>query len=119
MKYRLIVISLLTTALLFSCDSMKEKPPIADDKMEQLLIDLQMAEVYSSITRDSVNNVTTKNIDTLAAYHRDILKHHNLTLDQFHNIVAWYKDHSEKLDSVYARALPRMTALESRYSITH
>lgn len=118
MKYRLTVV-LLFAALLFSCNSMKEKPPIADDKMEQLLIDLQMAEVYSSITRDSVNNVTTKNMDTLAAYHKDILKHHNLTQEQFHTIVTWYKDHSEKLDSIYTRVLPRMTELESRYTITH
>ncbi len=113
---RYLSVLLFCSILVFSCDSAKEEPPIAPKKMEQLVMDLHMAEVYSSITRDSTHNVTAKNVDSLAVYHKEILAHHNLSIEQFNVVISWYKDHAEELDSVYAHIMPRMSEIEARYT---
>lgn len=114
MKYLLLA---LPFALL-SCHlslSPKEDPPIEPKKMEQILLDLHMAEVYSSLTHDSVQLVSVKNMDSLAAYHTDILAHHNISQQEFGDVVQWYREHAPQLDSLYARILPRLSEMEMRY----
>lgn len=110
---------LLLLVMLASCNSLdrkrqKEEPPIPISKMEDIVMDLHLAEVYSSITRDSNHMVTIKNIDSLALYHRDVIAHHNLTLDQFNDITEWFKYHPVELDTVYSRIVPRMVEMEAR-----
>lgn len=110
---------LLLLVAVTSCNSQdskrqKEEPPIPISKMEDIVIDLHLAEVYSSITRDSNHMVTIKNIDSLALYHRDVIAHHNLSLDQLNDITEWFKYHPEQLDTVYNRIIPRITEMEAR-----
>jgi hypothetical protein len=101
--------------LLLSCQQ-KEQPPISKEKMVDLVMDLHLAEVYSSIARDSVYSVSAKKMDSLAGYYKDVLHHHNISQDQYAAIVNWYKINPQELDSVYAKVIPRLSELEARYS---
>ncbi|RYD55831.1 MAG: DUF4296 domain-containing protein [Sphingobacteriales bacterium] len=102
--------------LLLACQQRQEESPMPKDKMEQLVVDLHMAEVYSSIGRDSTYSVSAKKMDSLAVYYNDVLRHHNITQDQFNEIVNWYKVNPQELDSVYAKVIPRLTEMEAKYS---
>jgi hypothetical protein len=100
---------------LLACQQ-KDQAPISREKMEQLVLDLHMAEVYSSVGRDSLHSVSVKKMDSLAVYYKDVLHHHNITQEQYIAIVDWYKINPEELDSVYARVIPRMSELEAKYT---
>lgn len=112
MRYLLLILPLL----LLACEQKSEKPPVTQETMERLVMDLHMAEVYSSIHKDSIYTVSIKNMDSLAAYQKDILHHYNITQEQFADIISWYKVNPQELDSIYAKVIPLMSELETKYS---
>lgn len=111
MKYSFWVLPFL----LLSCHQ-KEQPPISREKMADVVLDLHLAEVYSSIARDSAYSVSAKKMDSLAVYYKDVLHHHNISEEQYTAIVNWYKINPQELDSVYAKVIPRLSELEAKYS---
>lgn len=98
------VVTLLT---LGSCDqSAPEHAPIARDKMQQLLLDINIAEVYSSMTKDTLHKPGTKNADSLTAFYGDIFAHHHVTRDEFEQAMVWYKAHPDEMDSLVNAIMP-------------
>jgi len=111
---RLILLSVIL--LSFSCSRPNENhlPP---QKMQQVLLDIHLAEGYSmTLHPDSNKRNIERNMDSLAVFYRSILKHHNVTQQGFLQSMDWYKRHPEELDSVYAEILPEMSKLEATYN---
>lgn len=94
--------------LLFSCKETVVTPAdlIPRDKMEKVLLDVNIAEVYSGTVKDTLRRPGTKNPDSLARYYKEIFKHYKITPEQFSNSLTWYKSHPEDLDSVYSNMIP-------------
>lgn len=112
MKY----IGIFFLLLLFTACKQKEVAEIPAPKMEKILQDIHIAEVYSSMVTDTNHRVAEKNKDSLAMYYNDILKHHNITADQFRDGIEWYKNHPAELDTVYGRMIKNMQPVEAALS---
>ena len=102
----------------FGCVSCSEQPSsrLTAAKMQRVLYDLHLAEAYSTIVgEDSTHRRNERNKDSLAVYYASILRHHNLTLDEFQQSLQWYKQRPEQLDSVYSKMIPEMLKLEAKH----
>lgn len=110
---RYIKITLLL--FVFSACKEKETADIPVDQMQMILQDIHIAEVYSSMVADTAHRVAEKQMDSLKLYYNDILKHHNVTADQFRNSVAWYKDNPTELDTIYGRMINNLTAMDAAF----
>ncbi|HEY9178734.1 MAG TPA: DUF4296 domain-containing protein [Flavipsychrobacter sp.] len=90
----------------------KEQQALSSDKMTEVLTDIYLAEVYSSIVNDTTGVSAKKNMDSLAVYYKSVLVHHGITLDQFSNSLRWYSSHPEEMDSVYVNVLNELSTME-------
>ncbi len=79
--------------------------------MEQILLDINLAEAYSTMVRDSLHKLGNKNPDSLAKYYKDIFNHHNVTREQFEKSLYWYKAHPDDLDTLVNNILPVVTKM--------
>lgn len=87
------------------CNKGGEHLPAA--KMEQIMFDLGIAESYSTKGRDNNNFGGVKNMDSLAAYYKEIMAHHNVTAEQFSQSLTWYKARPDEIDSIYTHLAAR------------
>ena len=79
------------------------------EKMQQVLLDLQLAEVYGSMAgTDSLKHTGLRNNDSLIVYYHDVLAHHNITLQEFTQSLDWYRHHPDQLDTIYVRAMDKL-----------
>lgn len=100
-------------AVIFAaCNDEKNTPPISTEKLGQILADIQLAEVYSSMVDDSLHRVMPKNQDSLAVYYKEILAHHKVTQQEFDDAMQWYKSNPELLDSAYKYMINELTIKE-------
>jgi len=82
--------------------------------MGKLLVDIHLAEAYSSLVKkDSANIWAQKNYDSLASYYKDILAHYNITQEQFGQSMDWYRTHPADLDSIYEKMLPEINRMDA------
>jgi len=110
-----VILLLVSLILLYSCNQ-KHAPQIPAKKMEKVLADIHLAEVYSMLVgKDSSNRTRERNFDSLAVYYQTVFKHHKVTYAQFQASLDWYKQHPEELDSIYVKMIPEMTRLEGNY----
>lgn len=96
---KLLAATLFIISTLQAC---KEAPGkhLPQKKMEDVLLDLAMAEAYSGVTRDNLHPSGAKNIDSLAYYYRQILDHHKVSVEEFRQSIDWYKAHPDVLDTM-------------------
>jgi hypothetical protein len=105
-------------AMIFALAACKETDPvkvapIPPAKMEKVLTDLHFAEIYSSMLSDSLHQVQAKNLDSLAQYYNEILKHHQLSVSQFEQGLTWYRENPEMLDSSYKHIISGLGEMET------
>lgn len=94
----------LLVFILAACKQQKEHLPA--DQMERLLLDIQLAEVYGSMAgTDSLQTDRLRNVDSLAVFYQEVLDHHHVTFEQFKQSLDWYREHPDKLDTVYVRTM--------------
>jgi len=74
--------------------------------MQQILLDINIAEVYSTMVHDSLHTAGAKNEDSLAMYYNDIFAHHKVSRQEFEKSLAWYKAHPDDMDSMVNQMLP-------------
>lgn len=93
--------------ILFICSCKGSGPPLPREKMEKVMLDVQLAEVYSSLMpQDSAAKATTaKNNDSLAIFYKEILAHHQVTAADFITSLDWYRAHPDELDSVFGKSI--------------
>lgn len=109
-----LAVVMFIAALLFAC---KEKsayhmPP---KQMQNVLLDLTVAEAYCMQVKDSLHKGGTKNYDSLAVFYGYILDHHKLTEEQFRQSLDWYKYHPTELDSLSTELVPIVVRWQSKY----
>lgn len=98
---------LFPVLLLPSCS--QKQPPVPQDKMEAVLLDVELAEVYSGLVpKDSTKPMVQKNVDSLGRFYQSIFAHHRITREDFDVSLAWYKAHPVVLDTMYAHILPKL-----------
>ena len=90
-----------------SCNDKKaaDTAHLPQDKMEAILVDLHLAEVYSSMVSDSLHESRSKDMDSLAVYYKDVFAHHNVTMEEFEESFEWYRTHPGTLDSSYKQMI--------------
>ncbi|MES2703594.1 MAG: DUF4296 domain-containing protein [Bacteroidota bacterium] len=103
---RILYITTTIIVLTASCKSKPDDRHLPQQKMEKVLMDVQLAEVYSSHLRDTANRMMAKNMDSLAGYYKIIFAHHDITEAEFSQSLVWYRHHAELLDTVYTNMLP-------------
>ena len=102
--------------MLFSCRH-ASKPPadlIPTSTMEKILLDVNLAESYSLIAKDSLHRAGTKNTDSLTLYYKSIFAHYKVSGDQFATSLNWYKGNPELLDTMYNNIIPVVTAMQTK-----
>jgi hypothetical protein len=111
MTRALLLTILLIVGLMSSCAE-NEPRPVPREKMTEIMTDIYLAEVYSTLVSDSTGISVNKNKDSLALYYKSVLSHHGITLDEFSNSLRWYSDHPNELDSVYINVLNELSTME-------
>ncbi len=112
MKYTFSLLLTLMFLVVACKDAARENtPPIDKEKMTAIMTDIHIAETYSTMV-SSDEHTTNKNIDSLGIYYKSVLKHHNLTLDEFKSALDWYSTHNRHYDSVYNSVLSELSTLE-------
>ncbi len=92
--------------MLVCCKNKDTAYHLPPEKMQQIMLDINVAEVYSGMVKDSVHPRELKNPDSIAAFYKTIFTHHGVTLDQFNRSLAWYKARPDDMDSLYASMIP-------------
>jgi len=104
--------------LLASCKPQNNNTPIAPGEMEKLLMDVQLAEVYSTmVARDTAKHQALANQDSLALYYKSVLAHHHTTAEKFEQSLYWYRQHPEQLDTIYIHTVNRLSNMERKTGV--
>lgn len=74
--------------------------------MEKVLLDISLAEAYSTMVKDSLHKAGPKHLDSLSVYYKDIFAHHHVTETQFTSSMNYYKNHPDDLDTIYNNIIP-------------
>ena len=82
--------------------------------MVAVLKDINIAESYSAIVKDSLHNPGMKNTDSLAQFYREIFAHYHITEEEFNASMDWYKSNPESLDSLYTKIIPEIGIMETK-----
>lgn len=112
MKYRYTAFILLSVFLVACSANKKTEAPIPLPKMEQILTDLHIAEVYSTMLDTGVNKRNEKDIDSLAVFYKDVLTHHKISVGKFKEGMAWYKAHPGDIDTCYKHMVADIARME-------
>jgi hypothetical protein len=113
------VLRFLSLALLCfaSCKAPKEKPPVPFQEMKALMLDIHLAETYSQGLGDTTGNKFDKNYDSLPVFYASVLKHHNLSFEEFNEALEWYRERPMQMDSLYAGILDQLNTLKAKEGI--
>ncbi len=112
------VIAVLLLCLIIAACSKKDGAHLPANKMEGLIMDIEMAETYSTMTkRDSTLPLSVRNTDSLAYYYKEIFAHHKVSAAEFQSSMTWYSAHPEQLDSIYVHISSRLTKLGAQYNV--
>lgn len=95
-----------------SCQT-KEQAPIPPEQLSAILIEVHLAEAYSSLMHRDTAAGTAKNLDSLGIYYKHILSKHKLTPRAFDSVVQWYRFHPAQMDSVYAKVVAHFDSLQT------
>lgn len=108
---RSLLVVLLVGISVSSCNE-QEFTPIPQEDMEKILLDIHLAEVYSTMVNDEKHKTINKNLDSLSAYYNMILSHHDLTYEELKNNMNWYSANPEELDTVYINMMDQLSTVE-------
>jgi hypothetical protein len=97
---------------LISCKE-KEAGHLPPELMQKVLLDVNIAEAYSTFVKDSTYKGGMKNLDSLAAYYKRIFDHHHITQQQFNTSLDYYKQNIDEFDTVYNRLLPIIAQMQT------
>jgi hemerythrin superfamily protein len=111
-KIRLLVFIGVVGILFSACDSNELKaPPIPKEKMERILLDINLAESYSTMVKDSSYKVGQKNSDSLGTYYKEIFDHYHVTAEEFQTSLSWYKARTNEIDTLFSEILPIVSGI--------
>jgi len=97
-----------------SCKRLLPANHIPPKKMEQVLMDVSLAETYSTMTSDNQHTRGVKNSDSLSVYYKTIFAHYDITQNEFDESMQWYKAHPEELDTVYSHMIATIGKMQGQ-----
>jgi hypothetical protein len=102
--YRIIAVCLVL--LITACGEADKVPKdvLSKEKMRDVLLDMNMADAYSSITDDDQANLIVHDSvrkQRAKVYYRQVLDLHKLTPKEFNHSYAYYEAHPNKFKEVY------------------
>ena len=114
-----LVLSVIVAGSVFGCS---RKPGAGDAHlpqklMQKVLLDMTLAEGYSTMLKDSLHKAGTKNYDSLAVFYKDIFAHHKISQEQFTESLDWYKGHPEEMDSAYNVMMTKITRMQTKLPV--
>ena len=111
---KLLTIVLTASLLFMSCKNTRSGDHLPPQLMKKVLIDIQLAETYSTMVKDSLHkSIGMKNLDSLSVYYKDIFAHYKITETQFTTSLDWYKNHPDEMDTLYNGMLPIVTGMQN------
>lgn len=115
-QIRTLLIALTVSVALPACknNSGFSGDHLSPKVMQNVLLDINLAEAYSLTIKDSLHRTGAKNMDSLAVFYKDIFAHYHITQEQFTESLNWYKNHAEDLDSAYTNMIPIVTKWQSQ-----
>jgi len=116
-QFLLLCTGILLCWLFTGCKQGQETPPVPQEKMEQVLLDMHLAETYSQGLGDSTKNKFEKNYDSLSGFYTSILKHYDLSFEDFNKALEWYKKRPAMADTLYGKVLNRLNELKAKENI--
>jgi hypothetical protein len=111
-----ILLVIIAAATLWGCKK-PEVDHLSHEKMENVLLDVFLAENASAMPESNRNFAGVKNMDTLAGYYRDILAQHSLTKNEFNASLDWYKNHQNELDTVLSHVIVKADKLLAKQQL--
>jgi hypothetical protein len=115
--FRVFIVIISLVCCLPACKQGQEVPPVPQEKMGKILVDIHLAETYSQGLGDSVTNKFEKNTDSLTGFYTSILKHYDLSFKEFNEALEWYKERPIILDSLYSKVLVQLIELKAQKGI--
>lgn len=103
---------------IFSCSN-TPTPPIAADKMKNILLDLQTAEAYSAIVpkEEGEEGPNKKNKDTLSHYYALVLKRYDISQQEFEQAMDWYFKHPAQADTLFNYIIDTSNAFKTKFAL--
>lgn len=98
------VLSFVVCAFILQACGRDSSAPLPEQKMRDLLFDIQVAEAYSANV-DTGADRGKKNRDTLAHYYALVLKKHGITLEEWEAAMEWYMRNPADLDPVLTKVI--------------
>lgn len=115
MSLKFVLTAATLLALLAMGCKRQQEQHLGWEEMQKVLVDIQLAEVYSTMARkDSAQTQGLKNTDSLASFYQEVLTHHHITAEQFIQSLNWYRAHPDQLDSVFAKSLKTLELAERK-----
>lgn len=108
---RPILTIILCCVMMQGCKE-QEQPHLPRQKMIDIMTDIHVAEIYSTMVTDSAHRTTNKNMDSLALYYKSVFSHHKVSTEDFQNSMKWYSAHPKELDTVYIGIMAEISTLE-------
>lgn len=96
--------AVISIAVLFLASCSKDEPKIDAGRMLPIIIELHMADAYSTEVRDTFHPNHEKNFDSLAVWTLRILAKNKVSQEDFNASMDWYRDHPEVLKTLYEKA---------------
>lgn len=102
---------LMFCLFMLSACTHKVNDHLPHDKMEDVLLDVVIAESASALPQTNRNAMGTKNWDTLAVYYAAIMSKHNVTPEEFTKSMDWYRNNQAELDTVLGHVITKADAV--------
>lgn len=100
-------------ASLVSCGGKKiEKPPIGQQKMIEILVDIHLLEAQQQTLQPFEKG---RVFNTIVGYEKIFLKH-NVTNEQFYDSFSYYRQHPKEMDDLYQLVIDETVRRESELS---
>jgi hypothetical protein len=102
---------ILIPFLFFACSSESEPPEnlISQDKMVDVLVDLQLLEATYNIKLVLLDNRSER----MNRYTLEVFNHHQITQAMFDSSYAYYEKDPEALINIYEHVFEKLEALEA------
>lgn len=84
-------------------------------EMKEILSEIYFAEAYATLikTDSAQQQKSSKNMDSLAVFYKEIFDRHHSSAAQFDSAMNWYNQRPQLLDSIYATMLTGLDSMKT------
>lgn len=90
-------------------DEQDKKPPIGEEVMVRMLVDVQILEARADLTKLPADTIAP----LVNEQYQDLYKKHGISEADFKTTMQFYEDHPKVLDGVYEKVIDMLTSKEA------